>query len=99
MAIVLSSFADAATADIYHGKDSKAARRIPRELWDRVQRRLDLLNACTNLEDLRSPPANRLEKLRGNLAGFHSIRVDQQCRIIFIFSKGNCENVRCADYH
>jgi len=96
---VISSFGDATTADIYHGSDTKAARRIRRELWDRVQCKLDLLNACTSVEDLRIPPANRLEKLKGNLAGFCSIRVNQQYRIVFKFANGNCEEVRCTDYH
>ena len=96
---MISSFGDATTADIYHGSDTKAARRIRRELWDRVQCKLDLLNACTSVEDLRIPPANRLEKLKGNLAGFYSIRVNQQYRIVFKFANGNCEEVRCTDYH
>ena len=96
---MISSFGDATTANIYHGSDTKAARRIQRELWDRVQRKLDLLNACTSLEDLRTPPANRLEKLRGDLAGFYSVRVNQQYRIVFKFAHGNCEEVRCTGYH
>ena len=96
---MISSFGDSTTAEIYHGSDTKAARRIRRELWDRVQHKLDLLNACTSVEDLRIPPANRLEKLRGNLAGFYSIRVNQQYRIVFKFANGNCEEVRCTDYH
>jgi proteic killer suppression protein len=96
---VIASFADATTADIYHGSDTKAARRLPRELWSRIQQKLDLLNACRSLEDLRIPPANRLEKLRGNLGRFHSIRVNQQYRIVFKFVNGNCEAVHCTDYH
>jgi toxin HigB-1 len=96
---VISSFGDATTADIYHGNDSKAARRIGRELWSRVQQKLDMLNACTSIGDLRIPPANRLEKLRGTLAGFYSIRVNQQYRIVFKFATGNCAEVRCTDYH
>ena len=96
---MISSFGDSTTAEIYHGSDTKAARRIRRELWDRVQRKLDLLNACTSVEDLRTPPANRLEKLRGDLAGFYSIRVNQQYRIVFKFANGKCEEVRCTDYH
>ena len=96
---MISSFGDATSADIFHGSDTKAARRIQRELWSRVQRKFDLLNACISVEDLRVPPANRLEKLRGDLAGFYSIRVNQQYRIIFRFANGNCEEVRCTDYH
>ncbi len=96
---MISSFGDDTTADIYHGSDTKAARRIGRELWSRVQQKLDLLNASTSIEDLRVPPANRLEKLRGDLSGFYSIRVNQQYRIVFKFAEGNCEEVRCTDYH
>ncbi len=99
MIAVIVSFGDATTADIYDGNDTKAARKVSPALWPRVQRKLDLLNACTSLNDLRVPPANRLEKLRGDLTGYHSIRVNEQYRIIFRFAKGNCEGVRCVDYH
>jgi len=96
---VIVSFADATTAEIYHGSDTKAARKLPREIWTRVQKRLDLLNACTSVEDLRIPPANRLEKLRGDLAGFYSIRVNDQYRVGFRLVAGHCHDVRCTDYH
>jgi proteic killer suppression protein len=96
---VIVSFSDVATADVYHGSDTKTARRLPRELWKRIQQKLDLLNACTSIEDLRVPPANRLEKLKGQLSGLYSIRVNQQYRIVFRFEQGKCEDVRCIDYH
>jgi proteic killer suppression protein len=96
---VIVSFGDATTADVYHGRDTKAARKLSRETWARIQRKLDLLNACTSLEDLRVPPANRLEKLKGDLAGFHSIRVNDQYRVVFRFITGHCSDVRCTDYH
>lgn len=96
---MIVSFADATTADIYHGSDTKAARKLPQEIWTRVQRKLDLLNACTSVEDLRIPPANRLEKLRGDLAGFYSIRVNDQYRVVFRFFAGHCQDVYCKDYH
>lgn len=96
---MIVSFGDATTADIYHGSDTKAARRLPREIWTRVQRKLDLLNACTCVEDLRTPPANRLEKLKGHLADFYSIRVNEQYRIVFRFAGSHCADVRCTDYH
>ena len=96
---MIVSFADATTADIFHGSDSKAARKLPSVLWGRIQQKLDLLNACTSLEDLRVPPANRLEKLRADLAGSYSIRVNQQYRIVFRFVAGQCAEVRCIDYH
>ena len=96
---MISSFGDETIADIYHGNDTKSARRIRRELWSRIQHKLDLLNACTSIEDLRIPPANRLEKLRRDRAGFYSIRVNQPYRIVFRFVNGKCEEVCCIDYH
>ena len=67
---MIVSFGDKTTEDIFHGQDTKAARRIAQVLWTRVQAKLDLLNASTTLEDLRVPPSNRLEKLRGGGQGF-----------------------------
>jgi proteic killer suppression protein len=96
---VILSFGDKTTEDIYHGRDSKAARRISRTLWPRIQMKLDLVNAAISLEDLQSPPANRLERLRGDLNGFYSIRVNQQYRLVFRFEAGNCTDLRCTDYH
>ena len=96
---MISSFGDETIADIYHGNDTKSARRIRRELWSRIQHKLDLLNACTSIEDLRIPPANRLQKLHGDRVGFYRIRVNQQYRIVFRFVNGKCAEVRCIDYH
>jgi proteic killer suppression protein len=96
---VIISFGDRTTEDIYHGHNTRLARRVPKEIWRRVQEKLDLLDASRTMDDLRIPPANRLEKLRGNWTGFYSIRVNQQCRIVFRFERGNCSQVRCADYH
>lgn len=99
MGIVIVSFADTTTADIYHGTNSKAARKLPREIWARMQIKLDLLNASTSIEDLQIPPANRLEKLKGAWAGFYSIRINDQFRLVFRFVDGNCHDVCCTDYH
>ena len=96
---MIVSFGDKATEDLFHGDDSKAARRIAQVLWTRVQTKLDLLNASTTLEDLRVPPSNRPEKLRGNWAGFYSLRVNDQYRIVFRFASGNASDVQCTDYH
>jgi proteic killer suppression protein len=68
-------------------------------LWSRVQAKLDVLNASTTLEDLRVPPSNRLEKLRGDWAGFYSVRVNDQYRVVFRFVNGDALDVRCTDYH
>lgn len=92
-------FADGTTEDIYHGHDTKAARRVPKGIWPVAQRKIDMLNATAVLNDLRSPPGNRLERLRRNLAGMYSSRVNDQWRIIFRFEGGNGFDVRIADYH
>ncbi len=96
---MIASFADTTTEDIYHGRNTKAARRVATQLWERVRSKLDLMNAALSLQDLRVPPSNRLEKLRGDLEGLYSIRVNDQYRIVFRFEAGNCREVRCTDYH
>jgi proteic killer suppression protein len=68
-------------------------------LWPVAHRKLDMLNAAHDLLDLRVPPGNKLEKLRGDLAGFWSIRINDQFRVIFRFAEGNASDVRIADYH
>jgi proteic killer suppression protein len=65
----------------------------------RAKRKLEALNSASRLEDLKVPPSNRLEKLKGNLKDFNSIRVNDQWRIIFIWETGNAEGVRVIDYH
>ena len=62
-------------------------------------RKLDMINAARILTELRSPPGNRLEALRGGWRGFHSIRVNDQWRICFRWRDGNAENVEIVDYH
>ena len=64
-----------------------------------AKRKLEALNAATRLDDLAVPPSNRLEKLKGNLRDFHSIRVNDQWRVIFIWSDGDAYDVAIADYH
>ena len=73
--------------------------RISRELWPVVRRKLDMLNAASDLRDLRIPPANRLEELKGGLKGFHSIRINDQYRILFRWSQQNASDVQITDYH
>ena len=65
---MIQSFADAPTEDIHDATDSKAARRIPKDLWPVVRRKLDALHAATNLQDLAGVPGNRLEALKGGLS-------------------------------
>jgi toxin HigB-1 len=96
---VIVGFGDKTAEDIFIGRSSREARRIPREIGPVVRRKMDMLNAAADLQDLRVPPANRLEKLRGDLARFHSIRVNDQYRVIFVWANGNASGVRVLDYH
>ena len=96
---MIRSLADDTTLDIWNGVNSRAARRIPRELWPIVRRRLDQIDAVTRLADLRVPPGNRLHALGGDLRGLHAVRVNDQYRIVFGFEGADAFDVRCADYH
>lgn len=96
---MIASFGDKATEDVYNGTNSKEARTIPKELWSVASRKLDMLDAARDVMDLRAPPGNQLEKLKGKLAGFFSIRVNDQFRVIFTFAHGNADQVQITDYH
>lgn len=96
---MIVSFGNQATADLYHGRRSARARRVPASIAPAVVRKLDLVNAAHQLRDLRSPPGNRLETLRGDWKGFFSIRVNDQWRIVFQWSDGRAHEVQLADYH
>lgn len=86
---MIKSFDSKGTADIYDGIDSREARKIPQTIWKVTCRKLDMINVAIDLNDLRVPPGNRLKPLKGNLAGKHSIRINDQFRIIFEFREGN----------
>ncbi|MBI4358475.1 MAG: type II toxin-antitoxin system RelE/ParE family toxin [Candidatus Omnitrophica bacterium] len=96
---MIKNFGSKATEDLYHGFDSKEARTIPKTIWKVAVRKLDMLNTAAELKDLASPPANRLEKLRGSLTSYHSIRINDQYRIVFRFESGNAFDVKIIDYH
>ena len=96
--LVITSFADRATAALYDGRVA-AARRIPAVIRASAVRKLDLLEAATSLQDLRSPPGNRLEALSGDRSGCHSIRINQQWRIVFRWVQGEAHEVEIVDYH
>lgn len=96
---MILSFADQATEDLFHGENSREARTLPRDLWRVAARKLDMVQAAHELLDLRSPPGNRLESLKGKLAGFHSIRINDQYRIIFKWAGHGAEKVQVLDYH
>ncbi|HEY3451056.1 MAG TPA: type II toxin-antitoxin system RelE/ParE family toxin [Myxococcales bacterium] len=97
---MIGSFADKGTRDIYDGTDSKEARAtLPKKLWPVAQRKLSYLDAAHTIDDLRSPPGNHLEQLKGRLAGFWSIRVNDQYRVIFRFEASVANDVAILDYH
>ena len=96
---MIRTLADDTTRDIWNGVNSKAARRIPRDLWPNVRRKLDQIDAVTSLDDLKVPPGNRLHPLGGDMRGLHAVRVNDQYRIVFRFEGGDAFDVRCTDYH
>jgi len=93
---VIHSFADRDTERLFR---REPVRRFPGELQRTMLRKLGLVDAAENLEDLRVPPGNRLEKLKGRRAGQHSIRINDQWRICFQWKDGNAYDVEIVDYH
>lgn len=85
--------------DLFRDRNTRAARRIPRELWRVVQRKLKLLDAAGRLDDLRVPAGNRLEALKGSRVGRHSMRVNDQYRVTFRWESGHAYEVAVEDYH
>jgi len=96
---MIASFGDKATAALYHGERGKAIRKFPPDVRKAALRKLDVLNGASSLQDLRSPPGNRLEALKGDWAGFHSIRVNDQWRIVFRWEGNDAHDVSVVDYH
>lgn len=96
---MIQSFSDDTTVDLFRERSTKAARRIPKDVWAVVRRKLKMLDVAQRLSDLRSPPGNRLEALVGNERGRHSIRVNDQYRLTFRWEGNHAYEVRCEDYH
>lgn len=92
---MIKSFRDKATSDLFDGK------RVHR--WSNIEvaamRKLAMLNRASTLDDLRIPPANRLEALKGDCKGQHSIRINDQFRICFVWKNGDASDVEIVDYH
>jgi proteic killer suppression protein len=97
---MIQSFRDAGTEDIFNGENTPAARRTcPQSLWRVAARKLDQLDSVATFDELRVPPGNRLEALSGNPQGEHSIRINQQYRICFIWTDTGPSAVEIVDYH
>jgi len=93
---VIAGFKDTEAERIWRGEFS---RRLPQEIQEIARRKLRMLNAARTLMDLRVPPANRLEALKGGRAGQFSIRINDQWRICFRFAAGQATDVEIVDYH
>lgn len=96
---MIENFADGALERLYYHGASAATRKIPTDLHRAVNRRLAYLHDATCLADLRVPPANRLEALKGDLSGWHSVRVNDQWRIMFRWVNDVAHDVKLVDYH
>ena len=93
---MITGFRDKETEKIWRGQVS---RRLPRDIQQIARRKLRMLNSARSLDDLRIPPANRLESLKGARKGQHSIRINDQWRVCFVWVDGNADRVEIADYH
>lgn len=93
---MIKSFADKEANKIWKGFQS---RKLPANIQNIARRKLRMINNAQNINDLRIPPANHLEKLSGNLIGFYSIRINKQWRIIFKWETDNALEVQIIDYH
>ena len=97
---MIASFRDKGTEDLFDGRDTKQARRAcPSDLVRAARRKLDLLNQAVLFGDLRAPPSNRLEKLKGERGGQYSIRINDQWRVCFRWANSGAEDVEIVDYH
>ncbi len=93
---MIKGFADRETERVWSGEMS---RRLPQDIQQVARRKLRMLNNAAQLDDLRIPPANRLEALKGDRAGQHSIRINDRWRICFVWHNGDAVNVAIVDYH
>ena len=93
---MIFSFGNNETEQVWLGNRVK---KLPIEIQNTGRRKLRMLNNSVDIADLRIPPANRLEKLSGNLKDFYSIRINNQWRIIFKWNAGNASQVEIVDYH
>ena len=96
---MIESFGNRLAEDLYLDRQSRTTRAFPPELRRAARRKLLYLHDAAELKDLRVPPGNRLETLRGEYKGRHSIRINEQWRIVFRWHGGNALDVEVTDYH
>ena len=96
---MIASFSDDLAEDLFRLVRSAKVRRFPEELRKRTRNKLYILDAATSLADLKAVPGNHLEALSGDLAGYHSIRINLQWRVVFKWEDHNAKEVRINDYH
>src|SRR5215210_7086238 len=98
--MAIASFRDRGTEDVFDRMGTKAARKVcPPDLVVAAQRKLDQINQAVSLNDLRSPPSNHLEKLKGDREGQHSIKINDKYRVCFVWTEGRASEVEITDYH
>ena len=93
---MIKTFRDANTERVFN---REFVKRYPREIQQRAFMRLNAIDAAVRLDDLRLPPSNRLEALKGDRKGEHSVRINNQWRICFLWRDGHAERVEIVDYH
>ena len=96
---MIQSFGNKLAEDLYDDKKTKTTRKLPKDLYRRARMKLLYLHDAAELGDLRVPPGNRLEPLKGIWKGFHSIRINDQWRVVFLWKNGNASEVQVVDYH
>ena len=96
---MIESFGNRLAEDLFDDKRSNVVRRFPTELVRAARRKLLYLHDAAELQDLRVPPGNRLEALKGESSGFYSIRINDQWRVVFRWKDGNAYDVQILDYH
>jgi toxin HigB-1 len=95
-ALVIRTFADRATEELYV---SGRARRLPPDIVRRARRRLEYIDLATCLDDLKTPPGNRLHQLAGDRAGQYAVAINDQWRVCFAFDGADAYDVEITDYH
>jgi proteic killer suppression protein len=97
---MIISFRDEGTRDVFDGKNTKLARKVcPSSLWNVATRKLDQIDSAVSLQDLRIPPGNHFEALARDRQGQHSIRINDQYRICFVWTDDGPDQVEIVDYH